>query len=30
METDDTITVEPESSYATNTVVIDDGMLRRR
>ncbi len=30
METDDTITVEPESSYATNTVVIGDGTLRRR
>ena len=30
METDDTITVPPESSYATNTVVIGDGMLRRR
>ena len=30
METDDTITVEPESSYATNTVVISDGTLRRR
>ena len=30
METDDTITVPPESSYATNTVVIGDGTLRRR
>ena len=30
METDDTITVPPESSYANNTVVIDDGTLRRR
>jgi hypothetical protein len=30
METDDTITVPPESSYATNTVVIGDGRLRRR
>ena len=30
METDDTIAVPPESSYATNTVVIGDGTLRRR
>ena len=30
MATDDTITVPPESSYATNTVVIGDGTLRRR
>ena len=30
METDDTITVPPESSYATNTVVIGDGTLRIR
>ena len=30
METDDTITVAPESSYSTYTVVIDDGTLRRR
>jgi hypothetical protein len=30
LETDDTITVPPESSYATNTVVIGDGRLRRR
>ena len=30
METDETITVPPESSYATNTVVIGDGTLRRR
>ena len=30
METDDTITVPPESSYVTNTVVIDDGTLRIR
>ena len=30
METDDTITVPPESSYANNTVVIGNGTLRRR
>ena len=30
LETDDTLTVPPESSYATNTVVIGDGTLRRR
>jgi hypothetical protein len=30
METDDTITVPPESSYSTNTVVIGKGTLRRR
>jgi len=30
METDDTITVPPESSYATITVVIGDGTLRKR
>ena len=30
METDDTITVPPESSYSTNTVVIGDGTLRMR
>jgi hypothetical protein len=30
LETDDTITVPPESSYATHTVVIGDGRLRRR
>ena len=30
METDDTITVEPQSSYSSNTVVIGDGTLRRR
>ena len=30
LETDDTITVERESSYSSNTVVIGDGMLRRR
>jgi len=30
LETDDTITVERESSYSSNTVVIDDGTLRRR
>ena len=30
METGDTITVPPESSYATLTVVIDNGRLRRR
>ena len=30
IETDDTITVERESSYSSNTVVIGDGMLRRR
>ena len=30
METDETITVPPESSYATNTVVIGNGTLRRR
>ena len=30
IETDDTITVPPESSYATLTVVIDSGRLRRR
>ena len=30
LETDDTLTLPPESSYATNTVVIGDGMLRKR
>ena len=30
METDDTITVPPESSYATKTVVIGEGTLRIR
>ena len=30
LETGDTITVPPESSYATNTVVIGDGTLRKR
>ncbi|HSQ83386.1 MAG TPA: hypothetical protein VLM43_01580 [Desulfobacterales bacterium] len=30
METDETITVPPESSYATNTVVIGNGKLRVR
>ena len=30
METDDTITVPPETSYSTNTVVIGDGTLRIR
>ena len=30
LETDDTITVERESSYSSNTVVIGDGTLRRR
>ena len=30
METDDTITVEPQSSYSSNTVVIGNGTLRRR
>ena len=30
LKTDDTITVEPESSYSSNTVVIGDGTLRRR
>jgi hypothetical protein len=30
METDDTITVPSESSYATSTVVIGDGTLRIR
>lgn len=30
MATDDTITVPPESSYATLSVVIDSGRLRRR
>ena len=30
LETDDTITVEPESSYSSNTVVIGDGTLRKR
>jgi hypothetical protein len=30
LETDDTLTVPPESSYATKTVVIDDGTLRIR
>ena len=30
METADTLTVPPEPSYATNTVVIGDGTLRIR
>ena len=30
LETDDTITVERESSYSSNTVVIGNGTLRRR
>jgi hypothetical protein len=30
METDDTMTVPPESSYATNTLVIGNGTLRKR
>jgi hypothetical protein len=30
METDDTITVAPESSYASVVVVIDNGTLRTR
>ena len=30
LETDDTITVEREASYSSNTVVIGDGTLRRR
>lgn len=30
MDTDDTITVPPESSYATLAVVIENGRLRRR
>jgi len=30
METDDTITVPPESSYATNALLIGNGTLRKR
>jgi hypothetical protein len=30
METDDSITMERESSYSSNTVVIGNGTLRRR
>ena len=30
METGDTITVPPESSYATNALVIGNGTLRKR
>ena len=30
LETDDTITMERESSYSSNTVVIGNGTLRRR
>ena len=30
METDDTMTVPPESSYATNALVIGNGTLRKR
>jgi hypothetical protein len=30
MDTDDTMTVPPESSYATNALVIGNGTLRKR